>query len=436
MKCSLSGFIAILYLFLFYQINFAQYGPIDKIITEIRDNNKRLVAREKLLRIQDKKKIPYLIEGLKDSNDLVQADCASALGNFKDTSIVIPVINLIKKSKNNYVKSMCAETLGKLKDERAIEPLINEIMLGIRSIYVSRAIASFGNKASNTLLQNLKKSEGIIKSELIEAFVNMNDKELIIFINDGVNIDEIIELLDHKDAAVRLKAVNILGRSKNRVAVKALLNKKHDFIITASVYGALKNYDNIEITDTMIAIISRYSDKKELGNTGSLEHSNKLNEFVTAIESIRERKDSRIEEVLIKALENTDESIHAIIAESLLNFLSYKSATAIITVLESDVERTRERISFLYRNTKNAEIKKYFETSWIKKDLPIIGGAYEYFLKKRIAGNESLWLDVFKQYANEGMATAFINCGNKKLEAEARKWAARRGYLIVPTFKK
>lgn len=436
MKYSLSGLVTILFIFLSYQNNSAQYGPIDKLLTEIRDSNKRPSANEKLQKLKDKKIIPFLIEGLKDSNDFAQADCASALGNFKDTTAVNPLLKLLRKSGHNYVKSMCAEALGKLNDERAIEPLINEVLLGIRSVYVAKAIASFGNRSSKALINNIIKSDGKIKSELLEAFRYMSDKELMITFRDTMYMNQIIELLNNKDDAVRIKSVDILGAAQNPVVVKPLLKIMHDNKLSYSVYNALNNYDNVEITDSMLTVISRFSDKKKLGEPPSINFYNNKNELSTAIKAISNRKDNRIEDVLIKALEENDQSMHVLIAESLVGFISNKSAISIIKALENDSENIRKNISFIYRSTKNAEIKKYFEAAWKNKDLPIIAGAYEYFLKKRISGDESLWLDILSRYANEGMATAFINSGNKKLETEARKWAARHGYFIVPTFKK
>jgi HEAT repeat protein len=71
-----------------------------------------------------------------------------------------------------------------------------------------------------------------------------------------------------------------------------------------------------------------------------------------------------------------------------------------------------------------------------KPDYAAIAGAYSFFLSRREPGSEDALITALDKFGYPDMATAFLNCGNSKLEAAGDRWATHHGYsttrLSVP----
>jgi hypothetical protein len=62
------------------------------------------------------------------------------------------------------------------------------------------------------------------------------------------------------------------------------------------------------------------------------------------------------------------------------------------------------------------------------KNLEIIAGAYDFFIRRGAAGAELV--EALDKYGTKAMAEDFTNSGNNPLEEAGRKWAGKHGYEI------
>lgn len=65
------------------------------------------------------------------------------------------------------------------------------------------------------------------------------------------------------------------------------------------------------------------------------------------------------------------------------------------------------------------------------KKLEILAGACRYFIRQGDPAAEELLVKALDKYGETDMASDYLNCGNEKLEAAARKWAQDNGYIIT-----
>jgi hypothetical protein len=65
------------------------------------------------------------------------------------------------------------------------------------------------------------------------------------------------------------------------------------------------------------------------------------------------------------------------------------------------------------------------------KNLPALAGAYEYYIRLGRADSEDVLIGALDEYGGRGMAEAFLNCGNAKLEKAGSTWAYSHGYRVT-----
>ena len=66
-----------------------------------------------------------------------------------------------------------------------------------------------------------------------------------------------------------------------------------------------------------------------------------------------------------------------------------------------------------------------------RQDTQVIARFYEYFIHQGAVGSEDALVQTLKTRGDKGMAEAFLNCGNRKLEAAALAWAAEHRLVVT-----
>ncbi len=65
-----------------------------------------------------------------------------------------------------------------------------------------------------------------------------------------------------------------------------------------------------------------------------------------------------------------------------------------------------------------------------KEDLKFIAQHYIFYIVLNQAGSENALVRALNKYGNTKMCLVYLNCGNAKLDAGARKWAANHGWEV------
>lgn len=224
-------------------------------------------------RFRDKSTLPYLVDilllknfsgdnlSLKERLTSVRALCAKAIANYKDTSVVTPLLYCLNNKNEHYrVRLACADALGKIGDKYAVAPLI-EIMKDEdeRSVYVKESAASalglIGDiRAIDPLVSILEANKGLVdkftflKERVIEALgklkLNNNDRVFSALKNS---------LMDDS-TQIRINAIEALMESEHPKAYETIyecLNDRDDEVKKNALI-ALYNMNGREILDKII----------------------------------------------------------------------------------------------------------------------------------------------------------------------------------------
>jgi hypothetical protein len=135
----------------------------------------------------------------------------------------------------------------------------------------------------------------------------------------------------------------------------------------------------------------------------------------------------------ISQLESQYPLIRVKAAEGLRRVGDPQTMAALIPALKDTDPRVRLSAAGALSNTNDPRAVGALLEALIDRDEEVIAGAYTFFLKEGKPGSEDELIEALNQSGSEEMATAFLNCGNAKLNEAAREWASRKGYTVVPS---
>jgi len=164
----------------------------------------------------------------------LRAMCAKAIGNYKDTSAVTPLLYCLNNKGEHYrVRLACADSLGRIGDRFAVAPLIELVQDdNEKSVYVRESAASalgmIGDfRAIDPLVSILESNRGLIdkftylKERIIEALSRMSTS------SDRV-IRALKNSLEDESPTVRINAIEGLMNSEDERAVALIKSKLSD----------------------------------------------------------------------------------------------------------------------------------------------------------------------------------------------------------------
>jgi hypothetical protein len=66
-----------------------------------------------------------------------------------------------------------------------------------------------------------------------------------------------------------------------------------------------------------------------------------------------------------------------------------------------------------------------------ESDLGFIAENYAFYIRLGLAGTEDTLIRALSKHGGKQMCVDYLNCGNEKLDAAARQWAANHGYTVT-----
>ncbi len=176
--------------------------------------------------------VPELLNYLEESeNPLIQGRAAWGLGFIGDRKATSTLINHLE-NQDDKVKLVCTWALGNIRDESAIEPLIHLLINGEQMIQsqASKSLVLIGPTSCSMLIKT--------------AETKLEDPETVCMLIDTIaktgceqGVPFIVKLLEHEDDFVQLQSVYSLGDTRQKEAVKHLLevlNSEDHFLRTAA----------------------------------------------------------------------------------------------------------------------------------------------------------------------------------------------------------
>ena len=321
--------------------------------------------------IGDTKVVDALIIALFDEDLYVRTQSANALGKIGDPQAVDALIVALGDYEK-FVRENAAEALGKIGDVKAIEPLIDSLNRGNQS--AANALGKIGAlQAVEPLITALQSTDEFMRAHAAEALGALGDTRAV-------------EPL-----------LTALSETKNRARKKEIAT-------------ALGKIDAPQLIERLIPMLSDQD----------------LSEYAAL--ALGEIGDAAIEPV-INALDDTDPQVResAVLAlgeiggsqarQILADMVSDSSCEFPFTAADALIRAHNGDASILVRYLNNRN------TVWV----------YTVLIDYGQEGTEDALIAALNRFDDKTMATAFLNCGNEKLEEGARKWAKENGYIILPS---
>ncbi|NIM13846.1 MAG: hypothetical protein GTO45_17520 [Candidatus Aminicenantes bacterium] len=281
----------------------------------------RKKAAQALAKIGKPALIP-LIDALNSEVSDTREHAAMALGYMGDTKTVELLIGALRDDYSS-VRVQAAEALGKIRDAKAVKPLINALKddeIAAREA-AAKALIKLGKPAVNSLMNALKNRDALVRLRVIDILGK---------IGGAKTVELIISALKDCDSNVRWKAVDTLCRIGDTRAVEPLID-------------TLKDSNNYV----------RWCAAEALGELGDVRAAAPLinalrDEYVRkrAKEALDKIADGRAVDPLIKALKNNDYYIQLTAAKTLEKF-GWKPANDIELAVYLIVKEDWEKLPFI-----------------------------------------------------------------------------------------
>lgn len=213
-------------------------------------NERRKVAMTKLVESRDGRAWEVLVDQLEDASSTIRTAAVSALGGIGDPRAVPALVGMFD-SDSDEIRRDSVSALGKIGDRRAVRPMM---LLSLDDpelkFTVAGAVTSMGEVATPELLELLNESDPGVVLESVVLLGRLRDKKAVkslmgiieqrspIFrshaaealgqIGDERAVSVLSELLQDEDASVRVVAASALGKMPKAANAKALVRALRD----------------------------------------------------------------------------------------------------------------------------------------------------------------------------------------------------------------
>jgi len=267
-----------------------------------------------LIRFGDRS-IEPLIEALNDRRSMVRINAAKALEGIGGTSIIQPLIQLLKEDEHIDVRSEIAIILGTIGDTIVIQPLIDALQDSETNVQNSAvmALTNIGAPTVQPLIAELNSNNTSVRIGAIRVLGNLKHQDAI---------DPLTQLLEREEEQyeTRCLAATSLGTIGDSKAIGALLNALKSEIppLRRKAVEAL-----VMIGEPSVAALYELADRdrdwrvrwraiESLGRIGGKDH----------------------QEILIKSLGDQDEEVRRHSVQLLLSIGNSNTSERIIKALE------------------------------------------------------------------------------------------------------
>lgn len=164
----------------------------------------------------------------------LRAMSAKTIANFKDTSVVTPLLYCLNDKDEHYkVRLACADALGRVGDKYAVAPLINIVQdEDEKSVYVREsaavALGMIGDyRAIDPLVSILEAKKGFI-----DKFTFLKERVIEVLGKFNFSSERVFKALEHalmdESAQIRINAIEALMDSEDERAYGAIKNMLDD----------------------------------------------------------------------------------------------------------------------------------------------------------------------------------------------------------------
>jgi HEAT repeat protein len=151
----------------------------------------------------------------------------------------------------------------------------------------------------------------------------------------------------------------------------------------------------------------------------------------SAVEALGKIKDPRAVEPLIALLKARDMGVQALALQA-LGRIGPPAVEPLIASLKDPDLGIRRNAAGVLGDINDPRAADVLLPALRERNLGVIAATYPFFIKRAEPGSEEVLVQSLNAQGDTVMAGAFLNCGNPRLEAAARVWAAANGIRIVP----
>ncbi|MFQ5769484.1 MAG: HEAT repeat domain-containing protein, partial [bacterium] len=396
------------------------------------------------------------------------------------------------KDENPIVRIRAAESLGEIKDSRAVEPLIfalSDVDLNVQT-KAAEALVNIGKPAIKPLIASLNNKNLYIRYQS-KFILNQIDPNWRQSKAAKISVLDFITALKDEDPGVRVGSVEALGELKDPRAIESLvkvLMDENSYVLKAAAkaleqidpswresaaainvvpefYTALKDR-NLDVqqraekaltkignSDIKILIAKLKQRDPSIRKSAVLELSKKSYELewlkdtlaVEVLITSLADKDSEIRKSaalvlgkikasdivvpLIEALKDTNIEVRNSVQTALKNMGSSAVESLIATLNDANYE-IRKTAALVLSEIRGARAFQSLLAELERNNLPVVAGAYAFYIRVGKAGSESILIEALNNYGNSLMAIDFLNCGNGRLAKAAENWAKNNGFML------
>lgn len=219
-----------------------------------------VITDKKIERLQQKAQRRKLVKILTSPYELDSIRASEALVNIGDEKVVKLLLKLLNNGKERTVK-LAVMTLGQLKDQRAVEPIaeqLKSVSAEVREACLDALYLLMGENCIPYLTRALLDDSETVSQKASELLIKIGK----------ANYQAIMPLLNHHDAEVQLKVIELFGEIENKEVINTLLEQLDKADSRKKIYliKALSNYSEAVAVGTILDAIKNNESKEFLSN--------------------------------------------------------------------------------------------------------------------------------------------------------------------------
>ena len=291
------------------------------VLIALRDWQRREYASYVLAKTRDPGAVEPLIEDLKDPNHNVRQGAALGLGALGNRRAVKPLVKLLKDP-NPYVRANAIQSLGRIGGI-PIEVYKTALQDKESEVRCNAILALKRMKDPNTtdiILGALMDKDSRVRNRALLTLSDMQDHRVV---------PALIKVLrDDKDETIQANAVGILGRFKDKRAVKPLIEalRGKNYLVRACASYVLGEIKDPQAVDVLCKALR--DEKPEVR--------------VRATMALRNIRDKRAVGPLIEALKDPDWEVVIRTAEALGKIGDTRAVESLISILMEELKSPRK----------------------------------------------------------------------------------------------
>lgn len=300
---------------------------VEALIKAFQEEDKlvRLGAAEALGQMRSEKSVELFVNALEDEDEFVRWIAIKTLGEIKSDKTPGTFVNMLE-DESRFVRREAAKGLGMVGSERTLDPLVSA--LSDEDEFVRKAAAeSLGEigseMAAKNLINKLHDESHLVRLEAAKALGAMKVRKAIV---------PLLFALGDENHFVRKEAANALGQLESEKVLEPLIRlfKSGDSFTRQGAIRALGQINPDGIPDWISYRVFEFIDN-------AIKDEDKLvrKEAGKALQNLSESRRERAFESLISALDNEDDEVRRLAAESVGLFDCEKAVFPLINALKS-----------------------------------------------------------------------------------------------------